>query len=312
MNWGRMKRSKEMRGMGFRDLECFNIALLVKQGWRIIQNPDSLVARIYKKYLCHGDFLNSDIGSNPPYAWRSSWNAKKLLNKRLIWRVGDGTSIKIWKDRCVPTPISYGIQSSIRLLDQDARVSMLINSETRWWNIELVREIFCKEEVDTICNLGICPGRQKHKLIWVGTKNWDFTVRSAYHLAKGSVEAEEGSCSNSRNGKSLWSMVWSVKVPRVLQYFLWKVCNNVLSTKENLYKKGITLDSLCQLRRKAIEIVGHIIWSCESVKDVWSECCRSIQKCFSDKDGFPKILEKLVGKLSAKEMQLVAGVSRQI
>lgn len=44
MSWERMGRSKDSGGLGYWDLECFNMALLAKQGWRILQNPDSLVA----------------------------------------------------------------------------------------------------------------------------------------------------------------------------------------------------------------------------------------------------------------------------
>ena len=49
MNWGWLGRQKERGGMGFRDLECFNLALLAKQGWCIIKNSDSLVAKIFKE-----------------------------------------------------------------------------------------------------------------------------------------------------------------------------------------------------------------------------------------------------------------------
>lgn len=63
-----MGRSKNNGGMGFRDLECFNLAMLVEQGWRLLQQPDSLAARIIKeKYFSHSTFLEAPVGCNPSY-----------------------------------------------------------------------------------------------------------------------------------------------------------------------------------------------------------------------------------------------------
>jgi hypothetical protein len=44
MSWERLGHSKYVGGLGFRDLVLFNKALLAKQGWRLIQNPYSLIA----------------------------------------------------------------------------------------------------------------------------------------------------------------------------------------------------------------------------------------------------------------------------
>ena len=43
-------------GLGFRDLEAFNLALLAKQIWRIITNRNMLVSKILKaKYMKEED-----------------------------------------------------------------------------------------------------------------------------------------------------------------------------------------------------------------------------------------------------------------
>ena len=46
--------------MGFCDIHCFNLALLAKQAWRLLDNSDSLCATILRaKYYPDGDLLNS-------------------------------------------------------------------------------------------------------------------------------------------------------------------------------------------------------------------------------------------------------------
>jgi hypothetical protein len=41
--------------MGFKDIKLFNLAMLGKQGWRLLTNPDSLCAIVLKgKYFAQG------------------------------------------------------------------------------------------------------------------------------------------------------------------------------------------------------------------------------------------------------------------
>lgn len=102
MSWHRLCMAKERGGMGFRDLESFNIALLAKQGWRIIENPDSLLARLLKaRYFPRSSFLEANPGHNPSYAWRSLIKARDTIQSGSYWRVGNGHSISAWSDRWI-------------------------------------------------------------------------------------------------------------------------------------------------------------------------------------------------------------------
>jgi hypothetical protein len=92
--------------------------------------------------------------------------------------------IHIWGDKWLPTKVTHKVQSPIRLVDGEAKVSALIDETTRWWNIPLVEAIFNVEEASIICGLPICPTFQVDKLVWGAAKNGRFTVRSAYHAAK--------------------------------------------------------------------------------------------------------------------------------
>ncbi|XP_058746447.1 uncharacterized protein LOC131619359 [Vicia villosa] len=78
--WDRMTMQKSEGGMGFRDFKAFNMAMVAKQGWYIMANPTSLVARIFKaKYFPNSSFFDSKIGNNPSFVWRSLWKAKAVL-----------------------------------------------------------------------------------------------------------------------------------------------------------------------------------------------------------------------------------------
>ena len=52
INWNKLSEVKGKGGLGFRDLEAFNLALLAKQIWRILTTPNLLVSRVLKaKYM---------------------------------------------------------------------------------------------------------------------------------------------------------------------------------------------------------------------------------------------------------------------
>ena len=82
---------KKEGGMGFRDIHCFNLALLAKQAWRLLDAPESLCATILRaKYYPDGDLLNATLKKKASYTWQSIMEGVKTLKLGHIWRIRDG------------------------------------------------------------------------------------------------------------------------------------------------------------------------------------------------------------------------------
>lgn len=87
--WASLCQPKDRGGMGFRDIRSFNRALLAKHVWRLITNPDALVARVFKgRYFRNGELMEAGINSNASFIWRSLVWSRDLVARGQAWRVG--------------------------------------------------------------------------------------------------------------------------------------------------------------------------------------------------------------------------------
>ena len=110
VGWKQMCYPKSMGGLGFRNLQAFNLAMLAKQAWRILTNPTSLIARVLKaRYFPSGDIFSATLGSNPSYSWQRIFNSVEVIRKGTRWRVGNGKQIHIWDDKWLPTPTIHKV-----------------------------------------------------------------------------------------------------------------------------------------------------------------------------------------------------------
>jgi hypothetical protein len=96
------------------------------------------------------------------------------------------------------------------------------------------------------------------------------------HLEKNRRLQEAGECSTTIDFHEVWKTIWKMQVPTITKNFLWKICNNLLPAKENLFRKNIAQVPLCPFCQADIETTGHILWSYPSSMAAWQECSRRI------------------------------------
>ncbi|XP_073363071.1 uncharacterized protein [Aegilops tauschii subsp. strangulata] len=201
--WDKMCLPKRDGGMGFRNFEAFNQALLAKQAWRLMQEPDSLVARLLQepdslvarllraRYYKDSSIMQATCPSNGSYTFRSILFGRDLLKEGLVWRVGDGADILIHHDNWIPRKGSMRPLGHI-FMHGITRVADLLSEGGDGWNHATVDAMFSADDAEDIKQI-LMGGHGAHDLLaWNFTKSGEFNVRSAYHLAMSLRRAKAG------------------------------------------------------------------------------------------------------------------------
>ncbi|XP_026396227.1 uncharacterized protein LOC113290854 [Papaver somniferum] len=160
IRWNKFSIPKALGGLGFRNPENFNIALLAKQDWKACSGEDSLCVQILRaKYAKNGSFLHiNKLKDDCSWLWRSFYTGLEVIQKYYVWVVRYGTKIKIWIDCWVigldspPVPVTGASIYETYNLDCDAM----------------------------ILNMNI-PYSGEDCLIWKLDRNGKFTVKNAYN-----------------------------------------------------------------------------------------------------------------------------------
>jgi hypothetical protein len=221
MSWESMCKPKGQGGIGFRDLRLFNQALLARQAWRLIEYPDSLCARLLKaKYYPSSNLIDTAFIQNTSPCWQGIIHGLELLKKGVIWRINDGTKVRIWRDNWLPRGnlkvIGKASKSRIRW------VSDLIDPATKKWKEDLVRNVFYKPDADHILQILLTNTTGEDVLAWHYERNGIFLVRSAYKLALNSQHTHQdaGTSSKQAGERDMWNLIWKTNVPPKVKVFL--------------------------------------------------------------------------------------------
>lgn len=273
-SWQSMVQSKKFGGLGFKDFEGFNDALLAKTAWRILQFPDARWVKILKSiYFPSQNFLHATRGHKASWGWDSILKGRDRLRKDLCWRVGSGHYIEVWRDPWIPG-------NSLSVLNKQGQAwsneSMLVVEliENGRWKLDPIIPVISEADAQKIREIPIPAYTKEDKLRWVGNKDGVFSVRKAYRLE---MQRQLPVCPNKASssfsvGGDLWQKLWQLNVIPRVKHFVWRAMNKALATMENLYQRKCSPHPLCPICNAEVESVEHALLLCPWVRATWFGC----------------------------------------
>jgi hypothetical protein len=199
---------------------------------------------------------------------------KKLLERRILWRVGNGEQIRLTKDRWIPEAL-YPLRPSVVFPD-DLKVNFLIDEASRSWNKEAVNAFFNTDDAKLILEIPLSLHGGDDFPSWPHTRSGMFTVKSAYFLARNEAfflstsSKGKGNTSNQSGATKEWKQLWAVKAPPKMKIVLWRFAHNCLPTGKNLKSMNITAQYTCCYCGRE-EDATHVFLTCQYASEVWKQ-----------------------------------------
>ena len=273
-SWEWLSTPKALGGLGFRDMELFNQAMLARQGWRLLTDPTSLCARVLKgRYFHDCSFWNASKPRSASYTWRSILFGRDLLKQGVRWGIGNGKMTNILHDSWIPGVLPSMLHPLVPLSD-DQTVDSLILDDSRAWNVDMVQAIFPEDVAMKVLQVPISRHGGEDFASWPHTRFGQYTVRSGYNLARSSrfcdqrSRSKRGLSSDTIGNCKLWKSLWSTKAPGKMKITVWRFAHDCLPSGHNLRVRRIPASPNCIFcgRHEAIE---HTLLFCPFAREVW-------------------------------------------
>ena len=104
VSWDTICMLKSQGGLGFRKARILNNANLMKLGWKLIHNRETLWVQVMRSKYNSGDQVVPDIykSKTDSNVWKGINQIWTTFQRNFIWRVGNGLTTSFRKDHWIP------------------------------------------------------------------------------------------------------------------------------------------------------------------------------------------------------------------
>lgn len=270
--WDKLTLPKTAGGLGLRDIQLFNQALLAKIAWRILTNPSCLLARVLKGKYCHKrSFLDAQTPSACSHGWRSVLHGRDLLSDNLGKAIGNGQDTRVWKDSWISLSHQLKPYGPIPEAALDLRVSDLLTDDLKW-NKSRINEFLPEFSAHIQCLRPSTTGAED-AFIWLPLQSGTYSTKSGYNTraltTTPAVVPPPSSASPTNTGFAWIKDVWSLHTSPKLRVFLWSIIQGALPVGVELQRRGMLAAAPCP-RCNEPETSMHIFFHCPYAKEVWN------------------------------------------
>ncbi|CAN1141579.1 Uncharacterized mitochondrial protein AtMg00310 [Linum perenne] len=157
----------------------FNMALLVRQGWRMVQNPDQLWVKLLKGLYFHNvDFLVASKSRYPSWVWSNLCDSRQILWNGELKNLVNGASIRVGEDPWIPTLPDFRLSSSI---SGSPLANQWFTEDRDHWDLEATMRVCSDREVEEIAKIPIELNHEPDRWVWNLDPRGIFSMRSTYH-----------------------------------------------------------------------------------------------------------------------------------
>ncbi|XP_026416890.1 uncharacterized protein LOC113312346 [Papaver somniferum] len=255
---------------GIRKVDLNKLAMLDRNAWRILENPNCMLAIVLKaKYFPRTDFLNAKCTNKCSWTWKCLHSIKEIIKPFISWIVGDGHFIDPWYDKWIPT-LGTAVPNPLVPPGPNIKVYYFIDHSTRTWNMSRLNTHFDNAYVKKIITIPLSQLCTPDRRAWELSKNGKFSSKSSYMGLRGLSPSPF---------KNLWMRIWKIRVLYRIQVFTWKAARNALPARTFLRTKMPMHKVDCASCNDPQESIMHALVLCPFASRVWflSDFCINTQ-----------------------------------
>ncbi|KAH1122786.1 hypothetical protein J1N35_005946 [Gossypium stocksii] len=126
VNWDAICQPKMSGGLGLMKLKDQNISFLMKLGFKLVSDKEAFWVRVVRsKYQMNDELPNCIDRNRCSFLWKSLSKIWTLFRDSIHWSIGDGRTIRCWKDNWIPhigpllryTPSNFSLNTDYTLYE---------------------------------------------------------------------------------------------------------------------------------------------------------------------------------------------------